>query len=91
MVFAMKLTLDKMNRVVIPKEIRARIGIGPGDEFEISLAGDEIRLRQTNPRPLLLEKNGLLVCTSEVPEEAWDIGSFLDKQRESRSLQAGGV
>lgn len=87
----MTLTLDKMNRLVVPKALRDRLALAPGDELEVSLETDSIRLRPVRPTSPFAEKDGLLVCASEVPPSAWDLGAFLDQQRDLRSREAGGL
>jgi AbrB family looped-hinge helix DNA binding protein len=56
-VIAMKLTLDKMNRLVLPKGLRDRFALGPAKELEVLLEADGIRLRPvTAERVLAVEK-----------------------------------
>lgn len=88
---AMKLTLDKMSRLVVPKAIRDRFALAPGQELEVLVESDGFRLRPVQAAPALTSKDGLLICTSELPPTAWDIGAFLDKERELRIRQLGGV
>lgn len=90
-VTAMKLTLDKMSRLVVPKAIRDRFALAPGHELEILVESDGFRLRPVHTASALTSKDGLLICTSELPPTAWDVGAFLDKEREQRSRQLGGV
>ncbi len=42
---AMQLTLDRMSRIVVPKAIRDRFALKPGDDLELTLEADGIRLR----------------------------------------------
>lgn len=88
---AMKLILDKMSRLVVPKPLRDRFALKPGDELEVIIEADGIRLRPVLPSSPLAEKNGILVCSSEVPSSAWDLGSFMEEQRDQRSRQIGGI
>jgi AbrB family looped-hinge helix DNA binding protein len=88
---AMKLTLDKMSRLVVPKSLRDRFALAPGHELEVLVESDGFRLRPVHATPALTSKNGLLICTSELPPISWDVGAFLDKEREQRSRQLGGV
>ena len=88
---AMKLTLDKMSRLVVPKAIRDRFALAPGQELEVLVESDGFRLRPVQAASALTSKDGLLICTSELPPTAWDIGAFLDKERELRIRQLGGV
>lgn len=90
-VTAMKLTLDKMSRLVVPKAIRDRFALAPGHELEILVESDGFRLRPVHTASALTSKDGLLICTSELPPTAWDVGAFVDKEREQRSRQLGGV
>jgi len=64
---AMQLTLDRMSRIVVPKAIRDRFALKPGDELEITIEADGIRLRPAVPASPLAEEAGILVCSSEVP------------------------
>ena len=88
---AMRITLDRMSRIVVPKAIRDRFALKPGDELEISVELDGIRLRPLAPASPLAEESGILVCSSEVPASAWDVGAFLDEQRSQRSREIGGL
>lgn len=86
----MKLTLDKMSRLVVPKGLRDRLDLKPGDSLEVTLEADGIRLRPVQPLSNIAEEEGILVCSSEVPPSIWDIGTFIDTQREQRSQETGG-
>jgi AbrB family looped-hinge helix DNA binding protein len=88
---AMKLTLDKMSRLVVPKGLRDRFALKPGDSLEVTLEPDGIRLRPVQPSSPIAEEDGILVCSSEVPLSMWDIGTFIDTQREQRSNEIGGL
>jgi AbrB family looped-hinge helix DNA binding protein len=87
----MKLTLDKMSRLVVPKGLRDRFALKPGDSLEVTLEPDGTRLRPVQPLSTIAEEDGILVCSSEVPPSLWDIGAFIDGQREERSRDVGGV
>lgn len=41
--------IDDLGRVVLPKELRWVYGIGPGDQVEIFVSGEEIILRKYVP------------------------------------------
>jgi AbrB family looped-hinge helix DNA binding protein len=87
----MQITLDRMSRIVVPKAIRDRFALKPGDDLEITLEPDGIRLRPASPASPLTEERGILVCSSAVPPSVWDIGAFLDEQRNLRSTEIGGL
>lgn len=87
----MTLTLDKMGRLVVPKALRDRLCLESGDELEVSLELDGIRLRPVKPVSALAEKDGVLICSSEIPPSAWDLGAFIEQQRDRRSQEIGGL
>lgn len=80
-----------MSRVVVPKQLRDRFALAPGHELEVLVEVDGFRLRPVHASPVLAAKDGLVICTSELPTTAWDLGAFLDKEREQRSRPLGGV
>jgi AbrB family transcriptional regulator (stage V sporulation protein T) len=87
----MNLTLDRMGRIVVPKALRDRFALKPGDDLEVILEPDGIRLRPAAAASSLAEKEGILVCSSAVPPEVWDIGAFIDQQRTQRGREMGGL
>ena len=87
----MQITLDRMSRIVVPKAIRDRFAMKPGDDLEITIEPDGIRLRLANPVSPLTDESGILVCSSEVPPAVWDIGAFLESERNQRSNEIGGL
>ena len=88
---AMQLTIDKMSRIVVPKAVRDRFALKPGDGLELTVEPDGIRLRPTVAASPLAEETGILVCSSEVPPSVWEIGAFLEEQRNQRSTELGGL
>lgn len=87
----MNVMIDKMGRVVVPKPLRDHFALEAGSEMEITVEADGIRLRPVTSGPVLAEKDGLLVCTSELSPSAWDLGRFIDEQRNLRSKEVGGL
>lgn len=57
-----KIEMDDRGRITIPKSIRERLGIVPGDEFELGLEGSRIVLRT--------EHEGLETATAR--RDDWD-------------------
>lgn len=86
----MKLTLDKMSRVVVPKALRDRFALKTGDQLEVTIDPEGIHLRPVSPKPSVEFSEGLLVCSSEVPSDIWDTGDFLETQRAARGRELGG-
>jgi AbrB family looped-hinge helix DNA binding protein len=62
----MRITIDKVGRLVIPKSLREQSGITPG-EVEISLDGAAIRIESVAGDDLV-EEDGLLLLPSGGPE-----------------------
>lgn len=50
----MKVTMDRVGRVVVPKGIRQQLGLTSDTEFDLMIDGSAIRLqpRQTNSREI---------------------------------------
>ena len=86
----MKLTLDKMSRVVVPKILRDRFALKTGDQLEVTVDPDGIHLRPVVPASSVEFSEGLLVCSSEVPSGIWDTGDFIETQRAARARELGG-
>ncbi|HWB02537.1 MAG TPA: AbrB/MazE/SpoVT family DNA-binding domain-containing protein [Verrucomicrobiales bacterium] len=87
----MKLSLDKMGRLVVPKPLRDRFALQPGDELEATLEVDGIKLRPVPPASAVTTKEGILVCSSELPPSAWDTAAFIEQQRDQRHRDLGGI
>lgn len=87
----MTLTLDKMNRLVVPKQLRERIALQAGDDLEVTLEAEGFKLRPLHLASPLATEAGVLVCSSELPSSAWDIGALIDQQRDQRSRNLGGL
>jgi AbrB family looped-hinge helix DNA binding protein len=58
--------MDAAGRIVIPRAIRSKLGVGPNTEFEVQTLGDVLELRPV-PRAVRLERRGSL--TVAVPLE----------------------
>ena len=82
----MKTRVDRFGRVVVPKTIRDRHGIGPGCEVEIEDSGENIVLRVLSDYPGLVEKDGILVFRGRA---AGDMESVVRSLREDRFKKLG--
>lgn len=60
--------MDKAGRIVIPKEVRERIGADETTRFDLEVILDRIELTPKEdletPRPKLIRKNGRLVIAA---------------------------
>jgi AbrB family looped-hinge helix DNA binding protein len=77
-----KLTLDQAGRVLIPKDLRQELHLGPGDTLELESEGDEIKLRPVRPKALLKKEHGIWVYQGESSDAS--ITDLIDRNRESR-------
>ena len=65
----MNVTIDKAGRLVVPKEIRDRMGLRAGDELEIEEFNGKIEIsKPVKERKLIETENGLLTLEPD-PDE----------------------
>jgi len=84
-----RIPIDKAGRIVLPKEIRDRLGIAPGTEFEVTEERDRIVLNPMEKGPKIINKGGWLVVVADEPPKE-DIVEFTRKTREERNRHVGG-
>lgn len=75
--------IDKAGRIVLPKEIRDRIGVQAGEEFEVIEESDRIILKPVVQEPRLVNKKGILVVVPEKGTEK-SVPDFVRERREER-------
>lgn len=77
----MRTTIDKAGRLVIPRELRARIGLLGGGEVELELDGAAVRVAPV-AGTALVEKDGLLVVPATgQPIDSATVRQLLDVDR----------
>jgi AbrB family looped-hinge helix DNA binding protein len=81
----MKTTLDRFGRVVVPKNIRDRLGLRPGTEIEIDEKENEVVLKPVEHEPTLMVKEGILVYSGKA---TGDIKGAVKALREERLKKA---
>ncbi|HEU4393792.1 MAG TPA: AbrB/MazE/SpoVT family DNA-binding domain-containing protein [Solirubrobacterales bacterium] len=78
----MKTTIDRAGRVVVPKSLRAALGLKGGDEIEITLEGERIELVPAARRVSLHEaRGGLLVSDLDVSVGPDEVREELERTR----------
>ena len=77
-----KLTLDKAGRVVLPKAIRDRLQLAPGDDLNLETEGDRITLHPVRQKVTLKKELGVWVYHGELPSGS--IAYLIDRERETR-------
>lgn len=85
----METSLDRFGRVVIPKAVRQRLGIIPGQALEIDAGYDEIILRPVRPRADLEVREGVLVYSGG--ELDGEVGDVVKADRERRIAKISGI
>ena len=80
-------TIDGAGRVVLPKPLRKKLDLAPGDTLEMESAGENITLRPVrNVAPLTKEK-GVWVFRTGQPLSASTVEDVLNQIRELRDQQ----
>jgi AbrB family looped-hinge helix DNA binding protein len=87
---AMKVALDKLGRIVLPKPLRERYGLRAGTDLEVTERAGEFVLRPTPDGPSLVNENGIWVHQG-VPQRAIDILKEIEKDRDEQIRQSGGL
>jgi len=88
--FAMKTTIDKAGRVVIPKALRMQFHLSGGTEVEIDADGDALRIRRPRAKSSFAEKEGVLVQRGE-PHLEIDVAAFINQQRDARAFETAAL
>lgn len=77
-----KITIDKAGRVVIPKPVRKRLRLGPGDTLALRSEGECITLQPVRPQAPLKKKHGIWVYQGGATDTS--IADLLDREHEER-------
>ncbi|HVT56780.1 MAG TPA: AbrB/MazE/SpoVT family DNA-binding domain-containing protein [Thermoanaerobaculia bacterium] len=78
-------TIDRAGRVVIPAEVRKRLGLTPGTELKLVIEGFAIRLVRAVAGPELLKRGGRLVArprTAEANRTEIDVAKLIEEERD---------
>jgi AbrB family looped-hinge helix DNA binding protein len=85
---ATKISIDKRGRILVPRSLRQKLRLQPGDELLIATDGDRITLRPVRPEPLLVKEFGIWVHNGAPSDES--IPDMIDREREKRIRQLIG-
>jgi AbrB family looped-hinge helix DNA binding protein len=86
----MKVRLDKLGRVLLPKPLRVRYGLRPGAELEISEGAKEFVVRPAPSSPTMVNDRGIWVHQG-APVGDVDFVKLLREDREERLKRTGGM
>ena len=81
-----RLVIEKAGRVVIPKSLRKKLHLEPGDSLEMESIGEQITLRPARGTGPLIKEHGVWVFHSDEPLPASAIDDVLQQIREERDL-----
>lgn len=80
----MRTTIDRAGRLVIPRRLRDRVGLGQGGDVEVVLDGAGIRIEPV-PGHDLRESDGLLLIPATgVPIDDDVVQELIDAERHGR-------
>jgi AbrB family looped-hinge helix DNA binding protein len=77
-----KITMDGAGRVVIPKPVRDRLHLQPGDSLELDAEGEHITLRPVRPQATLKKEYGIWVYQGGSADLS--IPDLITREREKR-------
>jgi AbrB family looped-hinge helix DNA binding protein len=78
--------IDKAGRVVIPKPLREKLHLEPGDTLEMESAGEQITLRPVRGTGPLTKEHGVWVFHAGQPLPTSATDEMLRQIREERDL-----
>jgi AbrB family looped-hinge helix DNA binding protein len=79
-----KLKVDKAGRIVLPKPVREKLQLAPGDELELESLDDQITLRPLRGTAQLRKKRGVWVFHCGEPLSASTVDETLEQVRRER-------
>ena len=81
---AMRTTIDKAGRLVIPRSIRDRIGLAGGGEVELELDGAAVRVEPLGSSELREEGGLLVIPAAGTPLTGAAVRELIDADRHGR-------
>jgi len=81
---AIKLTVDKVGRIVLPKPVLEKLQLAPGDELELDSLDDRITVRPLRGSAQLRKKHGVWVFRCGAPLPASTVEEPIEQVRRER-------
>jgi len=82
-------TLDQAGRMVLPKQIREALRIGPGDSLTVAADGDRVVLSPVRSRAGIQKERGIWVYRSGKPSKD-SLSALIDEARSGRLRELAG-
>lgn len=79
-----KVTLDRAGRVVLPENHRDELHLSPGDTLDVTVQGDEVKLRPRRSSSPFEKKQGVWVFSTGIPMASDETEEALREQRNRR-------
>jgi AbrB family looped-hinge helix DNA binding protein len=79
----MTLKIDKAGRIVVPRQLRDRLGFRAGMDLDVSETAEGMILRRVSEKPEVIEEDGFLVHQGVAPR-GFDWDRHIEEQREDR-------
>lgn len=77
----MKVRIDDVGRIVLPKVLRDRLGLTAGSTVDVSLYGDGLHLSPDGRAATLERRDGRLVAVSDTTVSDDDVFDLVDSIR----------
>jgi AbrB family looped-hinge helix DNA binding protein len=77
----MRTTIDKAGRLVIPSQLRQRVGLGDGGEVDVELDGGAIRVEPVVARDLVEESDLLVIPATGRSLDVATVRDLIDADR----------
>jgi len=77
----MRTTIDAAGRIVVPKQLRGALGLGPGATVDISRYGEGLHIVASGRTARLVKEDGVLVATGETMIDNDDVFALIDSGR----------
>jgi AbrB family looped-hinge helix DNA binding protein len=74
----METTVDSVGRIVLPKQLRDRLGLAPGTTVDVSAYGDGLHIAPVGRTARLEKRDGRLVAVSDTVVTDDDVFQALD-------------
>lgn len=77
----MRATVDAVGRVVLPKQLRVRLGLGPGSKVDISLYGESLAVVPVVDAARLVDEGGVTVVAGDTEIDDETVFRLIDAGR----------
>ncbi len=84
MMCAMRTTIDRAGRLVIPRSLRDRIGLAGGGEVELELDGAAVRIEPVSGHDLKREHALLVIPATGTPITGAVVRELVDAEQHER-------